>query len=115
MFRCVNCGCKREEHIPDLVNEPAEGEFAGIDTVMPGYTMSILDCMETPWPPDYQKQADELCFGSLCVRDGRGYISPDMEREEVEARSKLATAAGTGSVLIVYDERTGMSHILYLE
>lgn len=77
MTACVRCGYEMQEHNPNLVNEP----LTWVDEVQKGYKISILECMETKYPPEYlatlQAHESELeCWGGWNEYQ-TGYVSPD--------------------------------------
>jgi hypothetical protein len=106
-FRCVNCGHEQEAHDPNLVNEPAEGDYEGIEVPQDGYPMSILECMETDWSSEYTKRIKGLYWGENDHWYGTGYVSPAPEKESAEYRA-LPVSIQT-SMLIVFDPKRGYS------
>lgn len=82
-FFCVRCGWTEEDHDRNLVNEPAEGDFAHIETPIDGYSLSVLECMETELPEAYKRKLEDLNLSLVAQHDlEQGYQSPDPEAEE---------------------------------
>jgi len=116
-FLCSNCGHEEENHDPNLVNEPAEGDLAWIEVTEEGYRMDVLSCMETEWSDEYkEKVADGYGRTSNC-RYGYGYVSPNPEREMSLYHEDISRniRGEQRSLLIVYDPRTGGSVIIPIE
>ena len=80
---CVRCGHEESSHNPNLVNEPAEGDFRWIEKIKRGYSMDILTCMENKHPPEYIQQTEKLWWRGRAEGFARtlGYLSPDPKAE----------------------------------
>lgn len=111
-LRCTRCGYEQEAHDPNLVNEPAEGDYANIETAAKGYPISILECLEAKWPKEYATLVKNLYWG-FDRWLGYGYVSPD-PNYEVAQYQKRPRGIQT-SVLIVYVPRLGGSVAIPLD
>ena len=110
LYRCVRCGCSLGEHNPNLVNESVE-DFPWIEEVAAGFTMDILECMETGYPDDYKALLDEHegsvgCWPGVS-EFGIGYVSPDPLEE---ARQYFETLSAISSDVFLLDLRSGRSY-----
>ncbi len=111
-YCCIRCGHEQEDHQPNLVNLPAEDGLEWIEEVAKGYSIDILECMETPWPKEYLEKAKELDI--FCDYFGSGYTSPCLEEEEAEADRQPGFYKQT-SVMVIYDSRRGGSVAIALD
>lgn len=96
MERCLRCGYTFDTHKPNLVNEPGEG-FPWIDEIAHGFTMTILECMESPYPSEYlallEDNEDEIAGWPGWDRFNCGYVSPDPIAEAEEYSLSLAVVS----------------------
>lgn len=101
-FFCVRCGWTEEEHDRNLVNIPAEGDFAHIETPIDGCSLSILECMETELPEDYKRKLRDLNLSLAAQQDQEhGYQSPDPEAEERAMERSQIVHYGSSNFLVL--------------
>ena len=102
-FTCVRCGYSREEHEPNLVNQPVTDEFAWLEIVRTGHHMTILECMETPLPKRYLRNVEDLTWLSGCTH-GYQSFDPSSEDRAVDLE-KAPSHSGSGSFILIPGRR----------
>jgi hypothetical protein len=107
LFYCIRCGYDEESHQPNLVNESIDDpDFRWLEDIQHGFKMTILECMETPWPHEYKELVltERLCWGhysGVYSRFHIGYVSvnPVAEHAKWIGNGKYTHIQG-GTVII---------------
>lgn len=98
-FMCVRCGYPEKSHDRGLINEPQTPEWEWIERVKPGYSLCILDCLETKLPEEYLARKEELFWQDQTWGDA-GYQSRDPEAE-ARAYERRAVPGGAHSFILI--------------
>ena len=98
--RCVRCGYEEEEHNPNLVNEPGDGH-EWFEQPREGFALSILDCMETEHPLEYQERTKEYELRLEQDEYHIGYMSPNPEVEYSRYQEEISRwTIPKGSIIV---------------